>query len=298
MAELAPKVAKAKHLKTNDPLELILGFKKDQRDGDALLALYKERVVAVEGLVKKHDLVTLPAEPVRVRLASVGETADNPSPTIDVSALFKPDAPIDFLLPTHGVEAPGEKPGSRAYTDFTYDAAAWVLCAHEARPGHELQFTAVKKKGLSLSRTLFAFNSTNVEGWALYAEHIVFPYLPPEGQLVALRMRALREARAFLDPGLHEGTITLDQAKQVLQGELGFGDGVTKMELDRYTYQTPTQATAYFFGYQSLIALRAEAEKQQGAKFDAKQFHDAILGAGLLPPDLQRTAVLAKLRAQ
>jgi uncharacterized protein (DUF885 family) len=109
-------------------------------------------------------------------------------------------------------------------------------------------------------------------------------------------MRALREARAFLDPGLHEGTVTLEQAKQVLQGELGFGDGVTTMELDRYTYQAPTQATAYFFGYQSLIALRADAEKQQGAQFDAKKFHDALLNTGLLPPDLQRTAVLAQLR--
>jgi hypothetical protein len=298
MADIAPKVAKARGLKTTDPSAILLALKKDQREGDALLALYKERLATVEGILKKKNLVTLPAEPVRVRLATAGETADNPSPTIDVSALFKPDAPIDFLLPVGGLEKPGEKTGSHAYTDFTYDAAAWVLCAHEGRPGHELQFTAIKKKGLSLSRTLFAFNSTNVEGWALYAEHVVYPSLPPEGQLVALRMRALREARAFLDPGLHEGTVTMEQATQVLQGELGFGDGVTKMELDRYTFQSPTQATAYFFGYQSLLSLREEAERQQGKKFDTKQFHDAVLGAGLLPPDLQRAAVLKKLASQ
>jgi uncharacterized protein (DUF885 family) len=59
----------------------------------------------------------------------------------------------------------------------------------------------------------------------------------------------------------------------------------------------PGQATSYFYGYTRLRALRAEVEQKLGARFVAQQFHDAILGEGLLPPDLMREAVLKKLGA-
>jgi uncharacterized protein (DUF885 family) len=45
------------------------------------------------------------------------------------------------------------------------------------------------------------------------------------------------------------------------------------------------------------MELRREAEAKLGPRFNAQQFHDAILSEGLLPPDLLRTAVLAKLGA-
>jgi uncharacterized protein (DUF885 family) len=57
----------------------------------------------------------------------------------------------------------------------------------------------------------------------------------------------------------------------------------------------PGQATAYFYGLEKLLALRAEVEQKLGARFDARDFHDAVLGAGLLPPDLVRESVLEAL---
>ena len=66
--------------------------------------------------------------------------------------------------------------------DFNYDAIAWTLTAHEARPGHELQFAAMLERGVSTARVVFAFNSANVEGWALYAEAVMKQYLPLEGR--------------------------------------------------------------------------------------------------------------------
>ena len=44
---------------------------------------------------------------------------------------------------------------------------------------------------------LYAFNSVNVEGWALYAEAEMVPSEPPEGQMIALQFRLLRAARAM-----------------------------------------------------------------------------------------------------
>jgi len=49
--------------------------------------------------------------------------------------------------------------------DYTFDASSWTLIAHEARPGHELQFDSMIEHGVSLARSRYAFNSTNVEGW-------------------------------------------------------------------------------------------------------------------------------------
>ena len=55
---------------------------------------------------------------------------------------------------------------------------------------------------------MFAFNSTNVEGWGLYSEWMMFPYMPAEGQLISLQHRMMRAARAFIDPELQMGKLT------------------------------------------------------------------------------------------
>lgn len=296
MERLAARIARARAIKPPTVSAVLAALKAEQRTGDALLTLYQKRLQDIETILRRERLVTLPEVPVRVRLSTQGETANNPSPTIDVQALFKKDATIDFLLPLAALPREGERPTDLAYTDFSFEAASWSITAHEARPGHEMQFSVLKRQGLSLSRTLFAFNSANVEGWGLYAEWLLAPFFPDEGQLATLRFRALREARAFLDPGLHEGTLTLDQARRVLSDELGFSGGVVRQELDRYTHDAPTQAATYFYGYRALRDLRTEAERQLGPRFAPLAFHDAILAAGLLPPELQRAQVMARLQ--
>src|SRR5688572_25677824 len=121
--------------------------------------------------------------------------------------------------------------------DFNYDAIAWTLTAHEARPGHELQFAGILEAGVSTARVVFALNSANVEGYALYAEAVLKKFLPPEGQIGALQMRMLREARAFLDPMLNLGLLQPDAAKRFLMEEVMLSEPMAKQEVDRYTFQ-------------------------------------------------------------
>ena len=176
--------------------------------------------------------------------------------------------------------------------NFTYDGITWTLTAHEARPGHELQFDSMVEKGISQARALYAFNSTNAEGWGLYSEYIMQPYEPAEGQLGTLQFRLQRAARAFLDPELQSGKVTPEQAYQVLEKEVMLSHAMAKQEVERYTFRQPGQANSYFYGYTRLLSLRKETEEALGAKFDQKRFHDFILAQGLLPPDLMRKAVL------
>jgi uncharacterized protein (DUF885 family) len=178
--------------------------------------------------------------------------------------------------------------------DYTYDAVAWTLTAHEARPGHELQFARMLEHGVSTARVVFAFNSANVEGWALYAEAVMKEYLPVEGRVGALQARMLREARAFLDPMLNLGLLQTEQAKRFLMEEVVLSEPRAKQEVDRYTFRAPGQATSYYYGYTRLNALRTRVELLQADRFDALKFHDFIVNQGLLPFDLLEQAVLTE----
>jgi uncharacterized protein (DUF885 family) len=154
-----------------------------------------------------------------------------------------------------------------------------------------LQFAAMVEKGVSSARAIFAFNSTNVEGWGLYSEAIMKPYMPAEGQLISLQHRLLRAARAYLDPELQAGKVTPEVALRVLKEDVVLSDAMANQEVERYTFRAPGQATSYFYGFTRLMELRADTERAMGRKFDPQKFHDFILAQGLLPPHLLRKAV-------
>jgi uncharacterized protein (DUF885 family) len=197
--------------------------------------------------------------------------------------------PGEFVLPL--VTANGKM------DDFTYAAASWTLVAHEARPGHELQFDSMVEHGVSRARAIFAFNSANVEGWGLYSEYITCPYMPPEGQLVSLLLRLHRAARLFLDPELQQGKWTFETAQAFLEKNVVLSPAFARSEVERYTFRMPGQATSYYFGWQKLMDIRKDIEGKLGASFDLQKFDDAVIAQGLMPPDLLHDAVLAALTA-
>lgn len=291
MQALAPLVAKEHGLAVTDYRDVLRELKKKQVTGEAILPLYQQRVRDMEEIIRRQRIVTLPGREMRVRLASEAESVQTPAPNMRPPRLIGNTGEMgEFVLP---LRIPGKDPGKQlALDDFTYEAISWTLTAHEGRPGHELQFAALVEKGVSKTRAIFAFNSVNVEGWALYAEAEVRPYLPLDAQLASLQSRLLRAARAFLDPGLQLGQITREEATRVLREEVGMSEGMALQEVERYTYRSPGQATAYFVGYLRLMELRTEAERALGPKFDRQRYHDFILAQGLLPPTLLRKAVL------
>ena len=143
-----------------------------------------------------------------------------------------------FVLP---LETTGEGGAALRYDDFTFAAASWTLTAHEARPGHELQFDGMTERGVSLARALFAFNSTNAEGWGLYSEWFMLPYMPDDGKLISLQFRLVRAARAFLDPELQQGKITPEQAMQALENDVVCSKAFATEEVERFTSVPPAR---------------------------------------------------------
>jgi hypothetical protein len=290
MQSLAPLVARQKGYDTSDYREVIARLKKDGAiDGDKLVDHYRSVLADIEQILVRQDLISLPERKAGIRIATAAETAAQPAAHLEVPRLIGNTGEYPyFVIPLIQQNDDGSWPQN----DTTYAAGAWTLTAHEARPGHEMQFSSIIESGVSIARAIFAFNSANVEGWGLYAEAMVKPYLPLDAQLISLQARLLRAARMFLDPMLNLGEITPEEAKRVLVEDVGIDEGMAQNEIERYTYRIPGQATAYYYGYGKLQALRGQAEVKLQDKFDARAFHDFILDQGLLPPDILKQAVM------
>ena len=294
MMVLAPAVAREKGIKATDYRDVIRELKKDQWPGQSILPNYEKRIADVEQIIRREHLVTLPQRPMDIKLASEAESAEVPAPNTRAPRLIGNTGEHGtFMLPLRTPPPPGSKKALE-YDDFTFDATAWTLVAHEGRPGHELQFDSMIERGVSTARAFFSFNSVNVEGWGLYSEAIMQPFMPTDGQLVSLQHRMLRAARAFLDPELQAGKLTPEQARHILMDDVCLSEAMANQEVERYTFWAPGQAPSYFYGYTQLMRLRADTEKEMGPQFDQLRFHDFVLAQGLLPPPLLRQAVFAE----
>ena len=289
MQALAPLVAKEKGLKpTNDYREVIRELKRDTIPNDQLEARYREIIDAIDPIIRRERIVDVPERPMVMRLGTAAESAAQPAPHFRGAQLIgNTGQQGQFVLPV-GNPAAG---ADAAYDDFNFPSAAWTLSAHEGRPGHELQSATMIERGVSLARALFASNSVNGEGWALYAEAEMVPYEPLDGQMIALQFRLLRAARAMLDPMLNLGMIDRERAKKVLLEQVMLSPAMTTQELDRYQFRAPGQAGSYFYGYARLMELRVETELALGDKFDRLAFNNFLLDQGRLPPNQMAEAV-------
>ncbi|MEO1203907.1 MAG: DUF885 domain-containing protein [Pseudomonadota bacterium] len=290
MEALAPLIAREKGYETNDYREVIALLKRDGAiDGDKMLDHYHSVLREIEAIIVREKIISLPERDAGIRIASEAETAVQPAPHLDIPRLIGNTGEYPYFVIPQLVQ---NQDGSWQQTDDTYIAGSWTLTAHEARPGHEMQFSSIIESGVSTARALFAFNSANVEGWGLYAEAIVRPYLPLEAQLISLQYRLMRAARMYLDPMLNLGLITPEEARRMIVEDVAVGEAWAQNEVERYTYRIPGQATAYYYGYGKMQSLRTQTEIRLRDRFDQQAFHDFVLDQGLLPPDILKDAVM------
>lgn len=278
---LASEIAKREGLKDSSPKAVLAHFKKNvETDPDKIRDRYVKADEELTAEIRRRDLVSLPAKPLRIRLASEAESRIQPVPHLDTPPLIgNTGERPEFVVPI------GSK-DKLAFDDFAFAAAAKSLTAHEGRPGHDLQFSAVLDRGVSIIRASYAFNSVNVEGWALYAEWLMEESLSQDEKMGLLMARMMRNARMFLDPEIHLGLITPEKAKKVITEEVGMSPEWADLELQRYMYRSPGQAPSYYYGYLKLREIRKEAIERMGNAFKERCFHDAILDAGLLPLEI------------
>jgi uncharacterized protein (DUF885 family) len=163
----------------------------------------------------------------------------------------------------------------------------WTLAHHETVPGHHLQIALSQESTRipNLRRYGFGFSAFS-EGWALYAEQLAQEMgannVDPLGEAGYLQSLLFRAARLVTDTGIHAKRWTRAQATQYMVDTIGNTPSRAQREVERY-FASPGQANSYKVGHTVWVAVRGEAQKKLGPKFDLKAYHDAVLLSGAMP---------------
>src|SRR5690606_8193404 len=160
-----------------------------------------------------------------------------------------------------------------------------ALTLHECSPGHSLQaalaLEAPERPGFRQTTYFSGYG----EGWALYTEWLgtrMGIYETPYEDFGRLSFEMWRAARLVIDTGLHVHGWSREQAIEYLAAHAALSRADIENEVDRYI-SWPGQALSYYIGYLTIRQLRDEAERELGAAFDQRPFHDAILALGPVP---------------
>ena len=171
---------------------------------------------------------------------------------------------------------------------------------HEGIPGHHMQLSIAQELPALPPFRQHAFYSAYGEGWALYSERLgkdIGFYQDPYSDYGRLSDEMLRAVRLVVDTGVHYKHWTRQQMVDFFHEHSSEDEPSTQAEVDRYIVW-PAQALGYKLGQLEILRLRDEAQKELGAKYDVRAFHDEILNGGPLPLDVLDGRVTAWIQAQ
>jgi uncharacterized protein (DUF885 family) len=176
-----------------------------------------------------------------------------------------------------------------------------AIAYHEGVPGHHLQFSIAQElTGLPAFRKFNLDLNAYTEGWAFYSERLgkeVGFYRDPYSDYGRLQNEMWRAVRWVVDTGVHSTHWTRQQMVDFFHEHTAMDDQNIETEVDRYI-AWPAQALSYKMGQMKILELRECAQRELGAKFDLRAFHDAVLDQGPLPLDLLEAKIKAWIAAQ
>ncbi|CAH9065180.1 hypothetical protein PSEHALCIP103_03320 [Pseudoalteromonas haloplanktis] len=159
-----------------------------------------------------------------------------------------------------------------------------ALSLHEAIPGHHLQNAIAMELDVPEFRRTLSHSAFG-EGWALYTERLGKEagfYQSPYSDFGRLGYEMWRAVRLVVDTGIHAFGWSRQKAIDYLADHTALPQSAVEDQIDRYI-SWPGQALSYKMGEIKIRELRAKAEKQLGAQFDIRSFHDTVIGQGSLP---------------
>jgi uncharacterized protein (DUF885 family) len=158
---------------------------------------------------------------------------------------------------------------------------------HEGVPGHHMQLSIAGAAGAArvpqagrlhgVRRRLGALLGAAGQGSRLLQN--------PYNDYGRLQDEMLRAIRLVVDTGLHYKKWTRQQVVEFFHDHSAQDEIEVQNETDRYIVW-PGQALGYKIGQLKILELREKAKRELGDKFDIRQFHDEVLGAGALPMDV------------
>lgn len=178
----------------------------------------------------------------------------------------------------------------REYNDYILQ----ILNIHEAIPGHYTQLV-YSNQSPSIIKSILG-NGAMIEGWAVYTEKMMLESgykNSDEMWLMYYKWNLRTTCNTILDISVHTKNMTKKAALDLLTKEAFQQQAEAEGKWKRVTL-SQVQLCSYFTGYIEIYNLREELKKQQGDKFDLKQFHEKFLSFGSAPVKYIRTLMLAK----
>ena len=257
---------------------------------DQVVSFAKQTLALATDFVRKHDLVTVPDDPVKVILMPEFQRG------VAVAYCDSP-GPLDKGLDTYYAISPIPDDWTAQQTESFLreynDRMIHLLSIHEAMPGHYLEGAHSVDHPSTLRAVLRS--GTFAEGWAVYTEDMVADagYLDndPLFRLVQLKFYLRTIGNAILDQGVHVDGWSRAQAmdfmtRQTFQQEREAAGKWVRAQL------TSAQLPTYFVGVQEHFDTRRAVEAKQGADFRLKDYHDRVLSYGAPPVRFVRQLML------
>lgn len=156
-----------------------------------------------------------------------------------------------------------------------------LTAAHEAYPGHHLQF-ALANQHPRKWRRMFA-HAVFYEGWTLWCEHMLIELgveTSPAMKLQQLHDALWRCHRILVDLRLHNGRYSYRQAVDHMVKHLGMTRARAEADVNWYT-QYPSVPMSYWLG--RLENERLKKRLVDGRGWSLKRFNDWLLSFGTIP---------------
>ena len=261
------------------PADEILGRLRNEWTPSAgdLLAEYRNVTEAIKNHPATARLVGLPRDE-KLKVVPVPDFLREQFPTAAYSAPgpFDPDQTGIFWVNDLSKHAKSE---TERRAEMAQHFGLELTCAHEAYPGHHLQFV-VQNGHPSRLRRMFS-HPIFYEGWTLWCEKLCIDqkiYRAPHAKLIQLHDALWRAHRIIVDVGLHTGEMTHAGATRHLVENVGFTKARAAADVNWYT-SAPTVPMSYLLGRQKVASLFA-------AQHDSlRNFNDRLLSHGAVPFD-------------
>ncbi len=244
-----------------------------------LLSEYQSATISIRSRFASAGLLTLPPRE-KLRVMSVPPFLRHQFPT---AAYLAPGA---FAKNQTGVfwvnDLAGEHstPTARA-AEVRQHFGLELTCAHEAYPGHHVQFVWQNRHPSKLRR--LAGHAIFYEGWTLWCEKMCVDqgiYESPYARLMQLQDALWRAHRIVIDCGLHSGKLSFKAACRRLVEGAHFTPRRAEGDVNWYT-SAPTVPMSYLLGRLELEKLHAYFT--QTRHWTLKQFNDWVLSFGAIP---------------
>ncbi|MEJ0042422.1 MAG: DUF885 domain-containing protein [Rhizomicrobium sp.] len=253
----------------------------DKPARDKVVETSKAALERATAYVRDKDLITLPTAPVEVVL--MPEFARG----IAVAYCDSP-GPLDKGMKTYFDVSPIPDDWTAEQADSflrEYNALGIQdIAVHEAMPGHYVQLWHANACP-SVLRAVLSSGSF-VEGWAVYAEGMMvekgFLGEDPLYHLIQLKVLLRTITNSILDQALHVDGIGREAAMKLMTATAFQQEREAAGKWIRASLSS-TQLSTYFVGVSEHNAIRAEAERRDGAGFALKAYHDKVLSYGSAP---------------